>query len=90
MISNFFIRRPLFMTSFSFILGCAPLLFASGSGAAARQILGTVVIAGMLSDTIIASFLIPVGFYVVEKFSGVERKRASVAAVPEEAPATGD
>ncbi|MGH9936757.1 MAG: efflux RND transporter permease subunit, partial [Blastocatellia bacterium] len=68
-------RRPLFMTSFAFILGCVPLWFASGSGAAARQILGTVVIAGMLADTIIASFLIPVGFYVVEKLSGAEKKR---------------
>jgi HAE1 family hydrophobic/amphiphilic exporter-1 len=45
------------------------LWFSSGSGAAARQILGTVVIAGMLADTLIASFLIPVSFYVVEKVS---------------------
>jgi len=82
-------RRPLFMTSFAFILGCVPLWFASGSGAAARQILGTVVISGMLTDTIIASFLIPVGFYVVEKFSGAEKKR-SLKAAPEEAPAIGD
>jgi HAE1 family hydrophobic/amphiphilic exporter-1 len=82
-------RRPLFMTSFAFILGCVPLWFASGSGAAARQILGTVVISGMLADTIIASFLIPVGFYVVEKFAGAEKKRAP-AAVPEVEPATGD
>ena len=73
-------RRPLFMTSFAFIFGCLPLWFASGSGAAARQILGTVVIAGMLADTIIASFLIPVGFYVVEKLSGAEKKRGPVAA----------
>src|SRR5262249_29849696 len=35
-------RRPLFMTSFAFILGCVPLWFASGSGAAGRRILGTV------------------------------------------------
>ncbi len=80
-------RRPLFMTSFAFILGCLPLLFASGSGAAARQILGAVVVAGMLADTIIASFLIPAGFYVVEKLSGAEKKRASAPA-PQEA--TGD
>ena len=79
-------RRPLFMTSFAFILGCVPLWFASGSGAAARQILGTVVIAGMLADTILASFLIPVGFYVVEMFSGAEQKRAQEV----HAPATGD
>ena len=82
-------RRPLFMTSFAFILGCLPLWFASGSGAAARQILGTVVVAGMLADTIIASFLIPVGFYVVEKLSGAEKKRAPVETLGKE-PATGD
>src|SRR5262249_51240565 len=37
-------RRPLLMTSLAFIAGCLPLWFSSGSGAAARQILGTVVI----------------------------------------------
>ena len=78
-------RRPLFMTSFAFILGCVPLWFASGSGAAARQILGTVVIVGMLADTVIASFLIPVSFYVVEKLSGATRKVApAVAPLPAE------
>ncbi|MBO0860041.1 MAG: multidrug efflux RND transporter permease subunit [Chloracidobacterium sp.] len=82
-------RRPLFMTSFAFILGCLPLCFASGSGASARQILGAVVVAGMLSDTIIASFLIPAGFYLVEKYSGAEKKRAP-AIKPTEEPATGD
>jgi The (Largely Gram-negative Bacterial) Hydrophobe/Amphiphile Efflux-1 (HAE1) Family len=61
-------RRALFMTSFAFIMGCVPLWFASGSGAAGRRILGTVVIVGMLGDTFISSFLIPVSFYLVEKF----------------------
>ena len=70
-------RRPLFMTSFAFILGCVPLWFASGSGAAARQILGTVVIAGMLADTLLASFLIPVSFYVVERLAGRHKERAA-------------
>ncbi|MFN7943820.1 MAG: multidrug efflux RND transporter permease subunit [Blastocatellia bacterium] len=83
-------RRPLFMTSFAFILGCVPLWFAAGSGAAARQILGTVVIAGMLADTLIAGFLIPVSFYVVEKFSGAERRRAPTTAPEATAPAAGD
>jgi len=83
-------RRPLFMTSFAFILGCVPLWFAAGSGAVGRQILGTVVITGMLADTLLASFLIPVGFYVVEKFSGAEKKRAEVVALEAPAPATGD
>jgi HAE1 family hydrophobic/amphiphilic exporter-1 len=68
-------RRPLFMTSFAFILGCVPLWAAAGSGAAGRRILGTVVIGGMLADTLIASFLIPVCFYVVEKIARAEKKR---------------
>ncbi len=61
--------RPILMTSFAFILGCVPLALASGSGAISRQIMGTTVIGGMLAATIIAIFLIPVTFYVVEKFS---------------------
>ncbi len=69
-------RRPLFMTSFAFILGCVPLWFASGSGAAGRRILGTVVVSGMLADTIIASFLIPVTFYVVGKMTNGRREIA--------------
>lgn len=84
-------RRPLLMTSLAFIAGCLPLWFSSGSGAAARQILGTVVIAGMLADTLIASFLIPVSFYVVEKFSmRIGRKQEEQALLPKLEPATGD
>jgi hydrophobic/amphiphilic exporter-1 (mainly G- bacteria), HAE1 family len=83
-------RRPLFMTSFAFIFGCAPLWIAAGSGASARRILGTVVIVGMLADTLLASFLIPVGFYLVEKFSGAERRRGQVEQGDEPAPATAD
>jgi HAE1 family hydrophobic/amphiphilic exporter-1 len=83
-------RRPLFMTSLAFILGCVPLWFAAGSGAAARQILGTVVIVGMLADTLIASFLIPASFYVVEKLSrGVKGRLAGTNAPAPEA-AAGD
>ena len=78
------------MTSFAFILGCVPLWIASGSGASGRRILGTVVIVGMLADTLIASFLIPVGFYVVEKLSGAEKKRMPVAPTEVLEPATGD
>jgi HAE1 family hydrophobic/amphiphilic exporter-1 len=68
-------RRALFMTSFAFILGCVPLWTAAGAGAAGRRILGTVVIGGMLTDTLIASFLIPVSFYVSERFA--RRPRAA-------------
>jgi hydrophobic/amphiphilic exporter-1 (mainly G- bacteria), HAE1 family len=82
--------RPILMTSFAFILGCVPLWIASGSGAAGRRILGTVVIVGMLTATMIAIFLIPVTFYVVEKLSGAAKKRSAGAEPEEPAPAPGD
>lgn len=59
--------RPILMTAFAFIMGCIPLWTATGSGAVARRILGTTVIGGMLAATLIAIFLIPVTFVVVEK-----------------------
>jgi HAE1 family hydrophobic/amphiphilic exporter-1 len=68
--------RPILMTSFAFIFGCVPLWIAKGAGAAARQILGTSVITGMLAATGLAIFLIPVLFVVVERISGSERKQA--------------
>jgi HAE1 family hydrophobic/amphiphilic exporter-1 len=61
--------RPILMTAFAFILGCVPLWVAAGSGAVARRILGTAVIGGMLAASVIAIFLIPVTFYVVERIS---------------------
>jgi hydrophobic/amphiphilic exporter-1 (mainly G- bacteria), HAE1 family len=61
--------RPILMTSFAFILGCVPLWTAQGSGAAARRILGTVVVTGMLTATIIAVFLIPVLFVLFERLA---------------------
>ena len=57
------------MTAFAFILGCVPLWTASGSGAVSRRVLGTAVIGGMLAASLIAIFLIPVTFYIVEKLS---------------------
>jgi HAE1 family hydrophobic/amphiphilic exporter-1 len=82
--------RPILMTSFAFILGCVPLWVATGSGAAGRRILGTVVIVGMLAATSIAIFLIPVTFYVVEKLSGAAKKQAPEAISEAPAPASGD
>jgi HAE1 family hydrophobic/amphiphilic exporter-1 len=67
--------RPILMTSFAFILGCVPLWFASGAGAAARRILGTVVVTGMLAATLIAIFIIPLLFVLVERLS-TRRSRA--------------
>ena len=83
--------RPILMTSFAFIFGSAPLWIASGAGASARRILGTVVIVGMLAATLIAIFIIPVTFYLVEKLTmRFSKKHAANLTTPEPRPATGD
>lgn len=64
--------RPILMTSFAFVLGCVPLAIASGAGAISRQVMGTAVIGGMLFSTLIAIFVIPAGFYMVERIRGVK------------------
>lgn len=69
--------RPIIMTSFAFILGCVPLWRASGAGAVGRRVMGTTVIGGMLAATLIAVFLIPVTYYVVESIA--ERRRQQPA-----------
>ena len=61
--------RPILMTSFAFIFGCVPLWLASGSGAVARKVMGTTVIGGMLAASGLAIFLIPVTFYVIERWA---------------------
>lgn len=79
--------RPILMTSFAFIFGMLPLWFASGSGAAGRRILGTVVIVGMLAATIIGVFLIPVTFYAVEWLAAKLGKTPPAPAMPPPEPA---
>ncbi len=69
--------RPILMTSFAFVLGCIPLWLASGSGAAARQTMGTTVIGGMLGATLLGVFIIPVAFYVVERLTETARRKSS-------------
>jgi hydrophobic/amphiphilic exporter-1 (mainly G- bacteria), HAE1 family len=66
--------RPILMTAFAFILGCVPLWLASGAGAISRQVLGTVVIGGMLAASLLAIFFIPVSFDVIERFGNLFRK----------------
>lgn len=61
--------RPILMTSFAFILGCVPLWEASGSGGISRQSIGTTVISGMLAATVIAIFIVPVLFVLVERLA---------------------
>ena len=56
--------RPILMTSFAFIAGVTPLVFASGAGAEVRYVMGITVVAGMLGVTFFGLFFTPV-FYVV-------------------------
>ena len=83
--------RPILMTAFAFILGCVPLWTAAGAGAISRQVLGTVVIGGMMAASLVAIFFIPVSFDVVERFgiwmSGEKKEPhgAATGPVPEAA-----
>ena len=69
--------RPILMTAFAFILGCVPLWRATGAGGISRQVLGTVVIGGMLASTFIAIFIVPVTFAVVERMTHRLSNRSS-------------
>jgi HAE1 family hydrophobic/amphiphilic exporter-1 len=71
--------RPIVMTSFAFILGVLPLVFATGAGAASRRSLGTAVFGGMITSTVLAVFFVP-AFYVaiqslIELFNGPPKAR---------------
>jgi len=61
--------RPIIMTSFAFIFGTLPLLFASGSGAASRVSLGAAVVFGMLFATVLGVFLIPFLYALISRIS---------------------
>ena len=58
--------RPILMTSFTFVLGVMPLLFATGAGAGSRVALGTAVVFGMLVNTLVATLYIPNGYEVMQ------------------------
>jgi multidrug efflux pump subunit AcrB len=75
--------RPILMTSFAFILGCVPLMLATGSGAASRSTLGTGVVYGMTIATAVGLFIIPVCYVFVQKIV----ERGGKKPVPVKAPA---
>ena len=66
--------RPILMTSLAFVCGVFPLAIASGAGAAARTAIGTAVVGGMLTATILAVFFVPVFFVTVLRLFGVKPK----------------
>ena len=58
--------RPILMTSFTFVLGVMPLLFATGAGAGSRIALGAAVVFGMLVNTVVATLYIPNWYEVMQ------------------------
>ena len=83
--------RPVLMTSFAFILGCIPLWTASGAGSVARQIMGTVVIGGMLAASSVDILIVPALFVLVERMASRRSGEApGHVNVPQLSPSEGD
>jgi multidrug efflux pump len=59
--------RPIVMTSLAFIAGVTPLAVSTGAGANSRVAIGTGIVGGTLTGTILAVFLVPVFFVIVRK-----------------------
>jgi len=68
--------RPILMTSFAFIFGLLPLWTAVGAGAAARRLIGSVTIVGMIFSSAFAILLVPALFVLVERLSGTPQGEA--------------
>ena len=74
--------RPIVMTSLAFIAGVIPLVLASGAGANGRQAIGTAVLGGMISATVLAVFFVPLFFIVVKTRFGKKAKPVALAGHP--------
>jgi len=80
--------RPILMTSFAFIFGVSPLVFATGAGAVARQTIGWSVLGGMLAATAFGVFIIPVLFIIIIRFTYGKKKLADLQAKHNSSPDT--
>jgi multidrug efflux pump len=72
--------RPILMTSLAFIFGVLPLAVSTGAGAQSRIAIGTAVIGGMITGTVLAIFFVPLFFVLVRRMwkSGVSKQSAAV------------
>ncbi|MFM7002271.1 MAG: efflux RND transporter permease subunit, partial [Limnohabitans sp.] len=70
--------RPIVMTSLAFTFGVLPLALASGAGSASQRAIGTGVIGGMLTGTVLAVVFVPVFFVLVRSFFKVSQRQADV------------
>jgi multidrug efflux pump len=64
--------RPIIMTSLAFIFGVLPLAISTGAGAKSRVAIGTAVIGGMTTATVLAIFFVPLFFVLVRKLFGAK------------------
>ncbi|PTQ10963.1 hydrophobe/amphiphile efflux-1 family RND transporter [Sphingomonas oleivorans] len=71
--------RPILMTSFAFIFGVLPLAISTGAGAQSRIAIGTAVIGGMLTATILAIFYVPLFFVLVRRLFREKVKQRPVS-----------
>lgn len=73
--------RPIVMTSFAFIAGTLPLAISTGAGANSRHVIGTTIVGGMITLTVVGTFFIPLFFYIImrikEKFTKKDTKKVS-------------
>ena len=74
--------RPILMTSLAFILGVLPLAISSGAGSGGQNAIGTGVIGGMLSATVLAIFFVPVFFVTVGKVFSQRPAQADAESPP--------
>jgi len=82
--------RPILMTSFAFILGVAPLAIASGAGSGGQNAIGTGVVGGMISATILAIFFVPVFFVSILRLFRVRQGASHTAEMSGAQPAAGE
>ncbi len=72
--------RPILMTSLAFVCGVFPLAIASGAGAAARTAIGTAVVGGMITATVLAVFFVPVFFVSILRLFNVKPRPTQIPA----------
>ncbi len=79
--------RPIVMTSLAFIFGVVPLAIATGAASKSQQAIGTGVMGGMISATVLAVFFVPVFFVVVMRLFRRKDVEAGMRAEPDAGPA---
>lgn len=73
--------RPILMTSFAFIMGVLPLVFATGAGANARRSIGVAVCSGMIASTCLAVVFVPVFYVMLESWQDKRKEKRKLKAM---------